>query len=311
MRHLAGDASSRRFYRLTLDDERTLVLVDHGAPFEVEPTDVAIASIFRRAGLPVAAVHDVIPAGALVVEDLGDLTMERAVAERIHPPEAVYARAVELLVRLATRGTDVLETSERASGPALDADRFRFEMDFFVEHWGRGYLGRTDPPAELEPALHELADRAARTPRSVLCHRDFHSRNLMVLSDGSLAMVDVQDARWGPDTYDVASILRDAYLDLDDEHASSWLERFRARLPGPPRRASFLGRYRIVAAQRMIKALGTFGYQMARVGRPDYVEAARRTVRRLRHDLPGDPETAPFDRLLRSAGLLPDLERLP
>ena len=69
-------------------------------------------------------------------------------------------------------------------------------------------------PDDLGRALHELADRAAASPRKVLCHRDFHSRNLMLPPDHSLAMVDIQDARWGPDSYDLASILRDAYIEM-------------------------------------------------------------------------------------------------
>ena len=60
----------------------------------------------------------------------------------------------------------------------------------------------------------------AETPERVFCHRDFHSRNLMVLTDGSLAMVDIQDARWGPLTYDLASLLRDAYMRIDDSMES-------------------------------------------------------------------------------------------
>ena len=137
----------------------------------------------------------------------------------------------------------------------------------------------------LTPALFDLADRAAATPR-VMCHRDYHCRNIMVLPDGTLAMVDIQDARWGPDTYDLASLLRDAYMDLDEELVVGLVERYRSALPDPPEPTAFRSRFDVVAAERMIKALGTFGYQIHVRGQARYRDAIPRTVKRLRHFLP-------------------------
>jgi aminoglycoside/choline kinase family phosphotransferase len=158
-------------------------------------------------------------------------------------------------------------------------------MDFFVEHYVRGFRGAESIDEALVASLRQLADVAAASPR-VLCHRDYHARNLMVLRDGELAMVDIQDARWGPDTYDLASLLRDAYVDLDEELVVELCERYRTGLPDPPEPGAFRSRFGIVAAQRMIKALGTFGYQVHRLGRDRYREAIPRTVRRLSRLLP-------------------------
>ena len=91
----------------------------------------------------------------------------------------------------------------------MDSDRFRFEMGFSLEHFAAGHLGLT-PSATLRTELESLADAAAEAMPRVLCHRDYHSRNLMVLDSGELAMVDLQDAQWGAEGYDLASLMFDA-----------------------------------------------------------------------------------------------------
>jgi aminoglycoside/choline kinase family phosphotransferase len=207
---------------------------------------------------------------------------------------------VTLAAGIATRGTDALRRSDRAPGPALDEERFLFEMRFFLEHFVGGFLARPEVEAELRDALFDLARAAAAHPR-VLCHRDFHSRNLMVRPDGSLAMVDIQDARWGPDTYDIASLLRDAYVDLGDAEVAEYLEAYRLRLDARLDPEAFGSRFRAVAAQRMIKALGTFGYQIVRLGRERYRGAIPRTVGRLSQLPASDPQTE------RLAGFFQDL----
>jgi aminoglycoside/choline kinase family phosphotransferase len=279
--------------------------MDYGEPFDSEPDDVRATRLFLAAGLAVPEILTVAgDPGCLVLEDLGDRTLQRA-HSRASPAERdrLYGAAVDLAVGLAVAGTRELERDAR-DWPVLDADRFRFEMDFFVEHYVGGLMGKATSAPGLSAALHELAARAAACPRRVLCHRDYHSRNLMVRADGSLAMVDIQDARWGPDTYDLASLLCDAYVDLGDGEIERGVERYRGALPSPPTIAELRARFDIVAAQRMIKALGTFGYQSGRLGRTHYLSAVPRTVARLRRLLPGRPETAPVGRVLEEAGLL-------
>lgn len=289
-RGLAGDASTRRFWRILFPEQATRIVMDYGAPFEGETDDVRLSRIFHEAGLRVASIDRIAPnPGCLVLEDLGDRTFELALAgASTTQVEDLYRRAVDCAVAIAERGTRALRRSERAAGPALDSERFRFEMDFFVEHYVRGFRGIDPVDAELVARLRDLADLAAASPR-ILCHRDYHARNLMVLRDGELAMVDIQDARWGPDTYDLASLLRDAYVDLDEELVVELCERYRTSLPDPPEPASFRSRFAVVAAQRMIKALGTFGYQIHRLGRDRYRDAIPRTVRRLARLLPSSP----------------------
>jgi hypothetical protein len=159
-------------------------------------------------------------------------------------------------------------------------------MRFFLEHYVGSFLGRSQSVG-LREAVETLALKAAVHPR-VLCHRDYHSRNIMVREDGSLAMVDIQDARWGPDTYDLASLLCDAYVDLGDREAAELFDIYLQHLPGSPDAPGLRQRFELVATQRMIKALGTFGYQIAVLGRERYRSAIPRTLERLSRSLLGE-----------------------
>ena len=305
---LAGDASTRRFHRLVLPNGGTRVVMDYGAPFVGETDDVRLARIFEQASLPVARVLHILPeAGALVLQDLGDDTLEvalsRAGSGGRPARDHLYRSAVRLAAEIATRGTEALQRSDRARGPALDSERFLFEMRFFLEHYVGGFLGRPEVAIRVREAVEELALAAAAHPR-VLCHRDYHSRNIMVRGDGALAMVDIQDARWGPDTYDLASLLCDAYVDLGDPEAAELSDLYWQHLPGFPDVAALRKRFDVVAAQRMIKALGTFGYQIGVLGRDRYRSAIPRTIERLARLLPNSAATASLGEILRKEGLL-------
>jgi hypothetical protein len=306
---IAGDASVRKFYRLTAHSGKTCVLMDYGGPFDGETDDARLARVFEAAGLPVAQVLDCVgEVGCVLLEDLGDTTLESVLCDdqgHLRPHARRHLeQAVRLAALLAERGSVALSRSPRRERPSLNAERFRFEMDYFLEHYVKGLRGRTSIPDSLRGELHDLAERAASTPKRVLCHRDFHSRNLMVLGDGTLAMVDIQDARWGPDSYDLASLLRDAYVDIDEDWVEPMIALYLATLAEPPAAGAFRERFHVVAAQRMIKALGTFGYQIGVMGRERYQPAATRTLERLRRVLGSRPEAQQLVRALREAEIL-------
>lgn len=305
---LTGDASTRRFFRVAGTGGPAVVLMDYGEPFTGETDDVRLSRLFEAAGLPVAHVDEVVGAvGCLVLEDLGDRTLEQAVIDAVSPEEAtdLLRRATKLAARVARDGTRALVESALVDGPALDSDRFRFEMDYFVENFAGRLRGRACPRG-LRDELHRLADLTASSSPHVMCHRDFHSRNLMVRGDGSLAMVDIQDARWGPDSYDLASLLRDAYLDIEGLTVDALVDDYLAALPDSPARKAFRRRFDVVSSQRMIKALGTFGFQIAVRGNNRYRSAVSRTLRRLRALLPSVTETAELSAMLDREGLLAD-----
>ena len=135
---LTGDASTRIFCRLASISAETSILMDYGAPFCGESDDQELTAIFEKAGLPVPGILDAAPdPGCLVLEDLGDRMLEdelRTANEQGETPELLL-EAAELAGRIARDGSVALSESNRAGGPALDAGRFRFEMEFFLENF--------------------------------------------------------------------------------------------------------------------------------------------------------------------------------
>jgi aminoglycoside/choline kinase family phosphotransferase len=150
---------------------------------------------------------------------------------------------------------------------------------------------RTALAAEWAAITGELAAE----PR-VLCHRDYHSRNLMVC-EGQLYIIDFQDARLGPDTYDLVSLLRDSYVDISDRELDDLVAYFVA-LRGVADAAEFRRRFDLMAVQRNLKALGTFGY-MATVRKiPVYLQYIPRTLRHAARNLQRYPELQGLRRVL-------------
>src|SRR5579872_7484931 len=178
-------------------------------------------------------------------------------------------------------------------------------MDFFVKHFVEGYRGAVLTTAErsaLSREWAEIVDELACEPR-VLCHRDYHSRNLMV-HEGRLHIIDFQDARMGPDTYDLASLLRDSYVDIT-EHALEDLIAYFLALKGAAGSTEYRRRFDLMALQRNLKALGTFGYQTTTRGNPVYIQYIPRTLMYARRNLEKYPR---FARL--RAILAPHVEEL-
>jgi hypothetical protein len=191
----------------------------------------------------------------------------------------------------------------------FDVEKLTWELDFFVRHFLTAYRGAS-PTASARAALAAewavLAEELASEP-PVLCHRDFHSRNLM-LHDGGLVVIDFQDARMGPDTYDLASLLRDSYVDIAPERVDELIAHFLALSRGRMSRREaeeYARRFDVMALQRNLKALGTFGYQTAARGNPVYIQYIPRTLNYVRANLSKYPRFGRLHELL--AGLIGEL----
>jgi hypothetical protein len=220
---------------------------------------------------------------------------------------ALYRQAVEFIDLLQRRGAEIDPDGYLPYGVAFDMEKLTWELDFFAKHFIEGYRGATlSAPKRL--ALGEewstVAAELAAEPR-VLCHRDYHSRNLM-LHAGSLYIIDFQDARMGPNTYDLASLLRDSYVDVSDHDVDDLIAHFLA-LKGqgghagasPNREAiEFRRRFDLMALQRNLKALGTFGYQTTTKRNPVYIQYMPRTLRYIRMNLEKYPRFARLHELL-------------
>jgi aminoglycoside/choline kinase family phosphotransferase len=291
---LSGDASTRRYFRL-VDGAATAILALYPEPFDAkELSFVVVRDLMGEWGLPVPRILDHDGArGILLLEDLGDLTLQEAlghasVAERAD----FYARAmtqVALLQREAGRD----QRWAACFQIAFDTEKLEWELQYFLKHFLEGHRKAqlsADEREALGAELHTLAAEIASWPR-VLCHRDYHSRNLMV-KGRELHWIDFQDARMGPATYDLASLLRDAYVELGEEFIAEAAERFRQMaLPEEPRDV-FTRRFDLMCVQRNLKALGTFGYMDVVRGNRIYVQYIPRTLVHTRRNLVRYPELA-------------------
>lgn len=284
---IAGDASTRRFYRLT-GGEKSVILMEHPGPLDDESPFYSNFRIMTAIGAPVPRLLDRDDdAGLVLVEDLGEVTLQR----HLQRPEtdavearSLYRQACDLIALLQREGIKATRESDFARRNALDGERFLAELQHFHRYFVET-LGVEQPSAGDEAILQrfyaDLAGECDRLPR-VYCHRDFQSRNLMV-RDGRLALIDFQDARQGPYTYDIASLLRDSSLDLEEDLVSEMLDRLGKQLSMP--REELRRDFDLMALQRNIKDLGTFAYQATERQRREYLDYVPRTIRFVRNTL--------------------------
>ena len=294
---LHGDASSRAYVRVAPAGRPPVVAVVHPEPFAADALpQLVVGRLFRRLGIPIPAVLDQAPdLGILVVEDLGDETLQgwmEGGADR--DPAPLYRQAIEYIAVLQNRGSPLRAEGALPFGLAFDAAKLTWELDFFRSEFLEAHRRVRPSPAadrELGRELSAVAVELAAEPR-VLCHRDYHCRNLMV-RDGRLVVIDFQDARLGPGTYDLVSLLRDCYVDLPDGLQAALTRQFLDAVPAQ-RTRDFRARFDLMSVQRHLKALGTFGHQIARRGRRRFAEPVPRTLAHLRRTLRAYPR---FDRL--------------
>jgi N-acetylmuramate 1-kinase len=286
---LTGDASDRRYFRVLLPDSASIVLSLHATPFEFESLPfVNVARLLEKMPVPIPRVlGHADDLGVLALEDLGDVTLQAHLGAAT-PAEhaALYRQSVALIATLQRRGAELASAEFLPYGVAFDAEKLAWEMDFFVRHFLEAYRGvllAVDAREALRREFAVLVETLASEPR-VLCHRDYHSRNLM-LHDGKLYIIDFQDARMGPDTYDLVSLLRDSYVDLPESTVDELVAYFLALKGESGEADAFRHRFDLMALQRNLKALGTFGYQTTGRRNPVYIQYIPRTLRYVRNNL--------------------------
>jgi aminoglycoside/choline kinase family phosphotransferase len=286
---LTGDASDRRYYRILAPDRSPIVVALYASPFDVHTMPfVNVARLLDKMPVPIPRVlghaDDI---GVLALQDLGDVTLQAHLgAATSSQHAALYRQAVALIATLQRRGAELEAPEYLPYRIAFDVEKLTWEMDFFSRHFIEAYRGVVISPAAREALQEEFAamiEELAGEPR-VLCHRDYHSRNLMFHED-RLYIIDFQDARMGPDTYDLVSLLRDSYVDLPEQTVGELIAYFLALKGSPDAEERFRERFDVMALQRNLKALGTFGYQTTARRNPVYIQYIPRTLRYVRDNL--------------------------
>ena len=277
----SADASFRRYLRME-SARGSLVIMDAPPDKEDCKPFVQVDQLMHQAGLRVPEVlaweqnH-----GFLLLSDLGDKTLLQSMDLTGEPPLAQYLEAVDMLIQwqLASK-PDVL--------PPYDTALLRRELDLFPKWYVAEHRKVTldDKQAKvLEEAFGRIIENNLSWP-SVYVHRDFMPRNLMVSTLG-LGVLDFQDAVYGPITYDIASLMRDAFLTWDEEFCLDvtiryWQKARKAGLPVGDDFGSFYQGVEWMGLQRHLKIAGIFARLTLRDGKPQYLEDTPRFIHYIR-----------------------------
>src|SRR5438105_1870316 len=297
---LTGDASVRVYYRIACADGKRAMLTWY--PAEVRHDLNRVLAAYRAASkhayLPKVIEHN---ETAMLQQDVGDQTLFELLHRDRDEGVVWYKKAITLLVYFQKAGAVDIN-------PPFTGDFLFNELEMSREFYVEKLMGVTSEVSlALKPLLRKLADNISRHPY-VLCHRDYHGQNIHIFND-KLYLIDYQDLRMGPDTYDLASLLRDrgvarilseaTELELIDYYADWRVHGFPARSPLPQgERRSMRRRYFETLLQRSIKILGTFSKQPLTRGRMWYLDFIPPTLESVRRCVDELPEYGPLAALL-------------
>ncbi len=290
---LEGDASTRKYYRIFLPHGYTrlaMVMPNMGAG--EEDAFIEIQNFLSKLMLPTPEVLEHHPElGIVILQDLGDDLLEKAASRNsLQQLMSLYQRAIEILIYIREATGEVTDGC-RAFELEFDETKLMEELNFFVDHFIKGLckLDTDSGMSELSELFNRLVTIIASEPK-VFTHRDYHSRNL-ILYHGNLYMIDFQDARMGPAQYDLASLLRDSYLELPDNLIDKLLLYYMDGVGCPQsERERFIHIFDLMSLQRNIKALGTFGYQTIVRSTSRYLSSIPRTGAYIKKTLEKHPE---------------------
>lgn len=305
---LPGDASTRSYYRIQTADQ--LLVAMSMEPFADSGKSVPFLSIQQHLfnnGVDVPKVLDFEPnKGLILLEDLGDITLLR----RLHEVETseverrYFEKAIDALVRMHVHSGPKFakgDEAEKIEGFRLkfDVEKLMWEVNFTMEHFFTKHLQRKIPAEDLQVinnGFTQICTELDAVP-TVFTHRDYHSRNLMVTGKGKderFVMIDFQDARMGPPQYDLASLLKDSYYQLEDKQVAELVQYYLSQMKEEGAEikdiAQFNRLFDLMAVQRNFKAIGSFASFHNRRGNPAYLKFIGNTFENIRRNLKKYPE---------------------
>ena len=311
---LAADASTRRYFRIHWDEPAVgspascvMMVCEPWQPHDT-PDFLTVGQHLRAHGVRVPEIYGVSPRqGLMCLEDYGDCTL--AVQWQVSLPAAQLAwgqRAIDELVKMHTSGTQHYDLACPAFKLSFDVPKLLSELQFFRQHAIEGLWQHTLTPTardDLDAAFETLCVMLASAPR-YFCHRDYHGWNIMACN-GAVGILDFQDARMGPQPYDLASLLTDrgtpdllgnAVLAALSDY---YVRRFEVAAGYRIDRDAFDQLFDYVALQRCLKATGTFAAMAVLRQRPQYLSYILPTLTYLQPLLQRYAEIQPLAVLLR------------
>jgi aminoglycoside/choline kinase family phosphotransferase len=293
----SADASFRRYFRVSFTDGESRIVMDAPPSHEDVKPWLHVQECFAAADVHVPAVEARdLEQGFLLLSDLGNDTYLSALT----PDNAVelYRDAFDALVRIQA-------ASRPGQLPAYDRALLKRELDLFPDWYVTKHLGVAlddKQRAQLETVFERIM-AVNLAEAQVYVHRDYHSRNLMVVPGGNPGIIDFQDAVYGPVSYDAVSLLKDAYIDWDEELVLDWLVRYwerarKAGVPVPEDFGDFYRNYEWMGVQRHIKVLGIFARLYHRDGKDGYLKDMPLVAKYLRRACERYGELGPLRQLL-------------
>ncbi|MFM9040027.1 MAG: aminoglycoside phosphotransferase family protein [Betaproteobacteria bacterium] len=276
----SNDASFRRYFRVACEGpEQSLIVMDAPPPQEDVRPFVKVAQLFASAGMTTPKIFDQSPEqGFLLLEDFGSHTYLDILEQHAKPSERVAVASA--LYREAGQSRLSIQRAPQANSlPLYDAKRQRDDMELWPSWYIARHKGKTLSVAQrqvIDQAFDCIVQQCLAQPQ-VYVHRDFHSRNLMLLAgDRNPGVLDFQDAVIGPITYDLVSLWRDAYIAWDEEVQLDGLIRWwelakKAGLPVASDFPDFWSQFEWMGLQRHLKILGIFARLYYRDGKDRYL----------------------------------------
>lgn len=293
----SSDASFRSYWRTRHEGESWIVMDSPPALEDPRPW-LAIGERLAAAGLHVPAVRAKdLDQGFLLIEDLGNRLYLSELNE--HNADALYGDAMDALLRMQTR-------MDYRDLPPFDGEVLVRGLEVMPEWFLSRHLGHTPSCEEwdvLEAAFGAIVRNALEQPRCFV-HRDYHSRNLLIVGSNNPGVIDFQGALGGPVTYDLASLLRDAYIVWPRERVEGWVDSYRQRLldagviDAAVDTARFLRWFDLTGLHRHVRVLGQFYRLWYRDGKPGYLADVPRVYAYVVSVASRYPELADFAALL-------------
>lgn len=316
---LAGDASNRRYYRIICNNQSWVLM--QWEPF-VNDSHYPFLSVLRHFSqyqIQVPKVKALAPQlGLVLLEDLGDLTLERKFWESQNQEHSLpyYHQAIDELLKIHFPASANRNSPCTALKVAFDTEKFVWEMNYGKEHLFEKLGNITISEAmnqELQNIFAHISTRLDQEPKFI-SHRDYHSRNLMIKL-GKMRVIDFQDARLGPIQYDLVSLLHDSYVNLSPESRTLilnyYLDRCRRDYGQEISQNQFDEIYRLQVVQRCFKACGSFSSFFNQRGDKRYLKYIQPTIRTVLSFLEFFPNYKTLQYLLQDHGLLEmDMDQL-
>lgn len=304
---VSGDAGFRTYFRT--DTQPSLIAVNAPPATENSRDFVRKGLVFRNAGIHTPEIYAVdYKAGFLLLEDLGEQAFLREL--KSEPRALVYSPGLETLIQIQSISVQQYEPAADPVFPNYSAELLDREMQLFPNWFVEQLLGlslQADELTLLQATFDSLSASALEQPR-VVVHRDFQIRNLHLLEDGGVGVIDYQDAVVGPITYDLVSLLRDCYIHLPETQLNSYVDEYLSRasthyaqlggggLELLPEAATFRRWFDLMGLQRHIKVLGIFARLQLRDNKPGYLTELPLFVRYVLEVTERYPETRAFRR---------------